>query len=210
MCPASGGRRCRPVRWRPGAVAGTALERYPILASRALGIPDFGHLPFNSRKGCGPFQYLSAKSFRNHQKTTCNAKGTAVIERCSYHLSVSTDLWVGRLFRQFASCWGQGPGEDPTETQRAKTGHKGGCAAFAPNEDIPHLQMTIPKCKRRYDFSSLEHPSSLLLANFTPYSSFRHHRKKHYIQPVYRRARMKITRNRASLMNRKMFRKLST
>ena len=43
MWPSSGGGRRWPIRWRPGGVANTETEGYPILATKAPGVPDFGH-----------------------------------------------------------------------------------------------------------------------------------------------------------------------
>ena len=39
------------MKWRPGGVANTEIESYPILATKAPGIPDFGHRFLRSTDG---------------------------------------------------------------------------------------------------------------------------------------------------------------
>ena len=45
-----GGDRRWPIRWRPGGVANTEIEMHPILATKAPGIPDFGHWSLLQKK----------------------------------------------------------------------------------------------------------------------------------------------------------------
>ena len=48
MWPSSGRRRRWPISWRPGGVATTEIEKYLILFTKALDVPDFVHL-YNKR-----------------------------------------------------------------------------------------------------------------------------------------------------------------
>ena len=69
------------------------------------------------------------------------------------------DLYDGRLFRCFGSCWDQGASEDPTRpltltlnitltlTLNSQNGPK-----LTINAEISQLRTTIPKCRPRYAF----------------------------------------------------------